>query len=211
MGSAFYRMDIVDIGKNGLLVAGIVLKGNVNGNNLVRSHADRLRNEFLGIGVKVLYELLETGLGIELSRLVDFVAGRDIVVVGVRHELVHQSPHVGESDVDTLVQECKLAHPAGESVVVIYGGGSENLRIRMESDRSSRVMTLAHYLDRAERLALGILLTENLALPVNLGHEFVGQCIHAGYSDSVETSGNLVAVLVELTSGVKHRENDLKG
>ena len=72
-------------------------------------------------------------------------------------------------------------------------------------------MTLAHYLDRAERLALGILLTENLALPVNLGHEFVGQCIHAGYPDSVETSGNLVAVLVELTSGVKHRENDLKG
>ena len=80
---------------------------------------------------------------------------------------------------DTLVQECKLAHPAGESVVVIYGGGSENLRIRMESDRSSRVMTLAHYLDRAERLALGILLTEYLALPVNLGHELVGQCVHA--------------------------------
>ena len=62
MGSAFYRMDIVDIGKNGLLVAGIVLKGNVYRNDLVRSHADRLRNEFLRIGVKVLDELLEAGL-----------------------------------------------------------------------------------------------------------------------------------------------------
>ena len=62
MGSAFYRMDIVDIGKNGLLVAGIVLEGNVDRNYLVRSHADRLRNEFLRIGVKVLDELLEAGL-----------------------------------------------------------------------------------------------------------------------------------------------------
>ena len=80
---------------------------------------------------------------------------------------------------DTLVQECKLAHPAGQSVVVIYSGCRENLGIRMESDRGTRVMALAHYLDRAERLALGILLTEYLALPVNLGHELVGQCVHA--------------------------------
>ena len=179
MGSSLNRMDIVDVGKNGLLVAGIVLKGNVYRNDLVRSHADRLRNELLGIGVKVLYELLEAGLGIELRRLVDLVAGRDIVVVGVSHELVHKSPHVGEGDVDTLVQECKLAHPAGQSVVVIYSGCRENLGIRMESDRGTRVMALAHYLDRAERLALGILLTEYLALPVNLGHELVGQCVHA--------------------------------
>ena len=49
----------------------------------------------------------------------------------------------------------------------------------MESDRGTRVMALAHYLDLAERLALGILLTEYLALPVNLGHELVGQCVHA--------------------------------
>ena len=62
MGSSLNRMDIVDVGKNGLLVAGIVLKGNVYRNDLVRSHADRLRNELLGIGVKVLYELLEAGL-----------------------------------------------------------------------------------------------------------------------------------------------------
>ena len=62
MGSSLNRMDIVDVGKNGLLVAGIVLEGNVDRNYLVRSHADRLRNEFLRIGVKVLDELLEAGL-----------------------------------------------------------------------------------------------------------------------------------------------------
>ena len=49
----------------------------------------------------------------------------------------------------------------------------------MESNSGSRIVALAHYLDRAERLALGILLTEYLALPVNLGHELVGQCVHA--------------------------------
>ena len=111
---------------------------------------------------------------------------------------------------DALVQECQFTHPVSQGIIVIDSGSREDFRIRVESHYSTGIVALAHYIDRSERLSLGILLAENLALSVNLGHEFVGQCIDAGYADSVKTSGNLVAVLVELTSGMKHRENDLE-
>ena len=81
----------------------------------------------------------------------------------------------------------------------------------MEADYGSGILAGTGHLDRSDRLALRILLDVYLALSVHLCDQQVGKGVHAGHTHTVETSGNLVAVLVELTSGVKHRENDLKG
>lgn len=50
----------------------------------------------------------------------------------------------------------------------------------------------------------------HLAVAVNLGSQIVGQRVHAAYADTVQTAGHLIRTLVELTTGVKHCQNDLK-
>ncbi len=50
-----------------------------------------------------------------------------------------------------------------------------------------------------------------MSLTVNLSDQAVGKGVHTGNADSMETSGHLVAVLVELTAGVKDRHHDLQG
>src|SRR5574344_465462 len=50
-----------------------------------------------------------------------------------------------------------------------------------------------------------------MPLTVNLSDQAVRKGVHAGNADSVQTSGHLVAVLVELTTGVTDCHHDLKG
>ena len=49
----------------------------------------------------------------------------------------------------------------------------------------------------------------DLPLPLDGRDHPLGKGVHDGYSDSVETSGDLVCVLVELTSGVEVGETEL--
>ena len=81
----------------------------------------------------------------------------------------------------------------------------------MEGDDGSRIRAFAHDLDRTQGLAFGIFLQMDLAFPVDLGDKAVREGVHAGHTDSVETTGDLVAVLVELTSGMKDGHDHLKG
>ena len=47
-------------------------------------------------------------------------------------------------------------------------------------------------------------------LEVIFRYKAVGQCVDAGYTDAVETSGDLVAVLAEFTAGMEHGKYDFK-
>ena len=62
----------------------------------------------------------------------------------------------------------------------------------MEGNLGTGVLAVAHDLHRGDRLAFGVFLDMDLALTVNFCDEKVRKRIHAGYADSVETSGNLV-------------------
>ena len=81
----------------------------------------------------------------------------------------------------------------------------------MEGNDGSGVVAIAHDLDGSEGLAFGIFLDVDLALTVDLGDQAVGKGVHAGNADSVETTRNLITVLVEFASGVKDGHDDLKG
>ena len=80
----------------------------------------------------------------------------------------------------------------------------------MECDGGSRVFALADHFYLSQRLSFGIFLLVDLAFPVDFSHEAVRQRVHAGYTDTVKTSGHLVAVLVELTAGMENRKNHLE-
>ena len=110
-----------------------------------------------------------------------------------------------------LVQVCKLAETGCKSIVLVNLGLLKNLGIRMEGNYGSGLIGFSDHFHRSDRLALGVLLHEDLSFPVHLCNEQVRKRIHAGHTHTVETSGNLVTVLAELTSGVEHGKHHLKG
>ena len=53
-------------------------------------------------------------------------------------------------------------------------------------------------------------MAEALALPVDDGHELLGERVDDGHSDTVQSPGDLVAVLIELAARVEVREAHLQ-
>ena len=81
----------------------------------------------------------------------------------------------------------------------------------MEGNDGSGLVGVTDYTHLIQRLALRVVLDENLAFTVNLSGERIRERIHAGYTHTVKTSGNLVAVFAELAAGVKDGQNDFEG
>ena len=80
----------------------------------------------------------------------------------------------------------------------------------MEGDDGTGVTALPDHLDWPERLALGVVLPENLALAVNFRDKAVRQGVDAGHAHAVQTAGHLIAGLVELAAGVEDGQYDFK-
>ncbi len=173
MGTAFNRMDIVDIREDSLLVAVVVLKSDVDWNNLVGCNTHRLRDQFFLTCVEIFYEFLKTFLRIEHVALVDLIACRTVISVLVNFIFVLQSTLVRQRNFDTFVKERKLTHSVCKRIVVVNRRYCEYLRIRMESDGCSGILTFSDHLNLCKRLSFRIFLQINLALSVHLGNKAV--------------------------------------
>ena len=197
MRTAFDGVDIVHIRENALAVSVVVLEGDIDRNHLVGGHADGIRDEFRGAGIQVVDEFLQAFLRVE-----------DLGAVGAVLEGLAQ---VRQGNADAFVQECQFTQTLGQGVVFVHDGLRKDLGVRMEGDDGTRVVAGTHDLDRSQGFSLGIFLDVDLSLAVHLGHQQVGQGVHAGYAHAVQTAGHLVAVLAELTAGVQDGQNDLQG
>ena len=80
----------------------------------------------------------------------------------------------------------------------------------MEGHCCTCILSLAYYLNRLIWLTFGILLYEHFTLTMDFSLQIVRKSVYAGYTDTMETSGNLIAVLAELTSGMKDCQHDLE-
>ena len=208
MGSAFYGVDVVDIGIYLLGIAVVVLQGYVDGDDLVGGHADGVRNQCLGPRVEIFDELAQAFGGIEHVGAVYLPAGGlGLARNRVGHELVHHLPPVGQDDSDALVQERKLTQARRKSVIFVHRALGEYGRVGMEGYGGSRIRSLADHLDRSERLSLGILLHEDLPFAVHFRDQAVRKGVHAGDAHAVKAPGHLVARLAELASGMQHGEH----
>src|SRR3546814_7348717 len=58
-------------------------------------------------------------------------------------------------------------------------------------------------------LTVDVGLFPDLAAAANREHKLFGQCVHDRYTYAVQTAGNLVGVVIELTAGVQHGHDDL--
>ena len=203
--TALDGVDVVDVGMDVLAEARVVLHGDFDGNHLVGFEIDGLLGKLLADAVEVLDEFHQAVFGIE-----HFLAGLLRKRVAVFVEFDFAGAQVTQREADAFVQVGQFAEAAGEDVVVIDQDG-EDFLVGLEGDDGTRVGGLPYHLDVVEGLALGILLHEDLAFPVDFGRQVRGKGVDAGDAHAVETAGHLVAVLAELTAGVEHGQHHFEG
>ena len=87
----------------------------------------------------------------------------------------------------------------------------EDAAVGLERDASTILVRLAHHRHWVQRLAALVFLTEYLTLTVDLSCQMCRQCVDAAHADAVQTAGDLVGALVELTACMEHRQNDFQG
>ena len=126
----------------------------------------------------------------------------------VLEELFLAAALVLQQDADTRVQERQLADTLGENVpaeVNVLEGFSRRLEVNVGTGG------FAFTDHRHRRLwhAMDVGLFPDLAATTNGEHQLLGQGVHHRDTYAVQTAGNLVGVVVELTAGVQHGHDDL--
>ena len=197
VGAALYRVDIVDIRVQVFLVFVVVFQSNLHRHVVAFTRdVNRLRDEFGTVVVEVGDEIHEAVLGVE------GLAAELVVLVLLAL--------VGERDGDAVVEVSQLAHTVGEGAVVVFRR-LENRAVGLEGDTRAVLVGRADHFHVVKRLAALVFLLENLAFAIDLGGKVRRQCVHAADAHAVQTAGDLIGTLVELTTGVKHRQNNFEG
>ncbi len=135
-------------------------------------------------------------------------------LLGVEHLLLGLSfvvgTQVGQRDGDACIEECQLAHAAGNDVPLI-GGGGEDGGVGPELLSRTPQFGFAHHLDGVERFALLVLLLIDFPVAENLRKHVRRQCVHTTHAHAVQTAADLVGAFVELASGMQHRHDHFEG
>src|SRR5690606_1500102 len=117
---------------------------------------------------------------------------------------------VDEMDAHAGVEEAEFAQALGENLVVVLGL-AEDLRAGLEANLGAGLLGLADHGQRRDRVAHAVFLVVQLAVALDPQDKLLGQRIHHGHAHAVQTAGNLVAVVVELSAGMQHGHDDLGG
>ena len=139
-----------------------------------------------------LVEVLDKGLDTALE-LEDILARRGL--------LEQADPHAG-------VEEGQFAQAARQHVVVELGE-LEDRGIWPEPNLGAALVARAELGQRCLRLATSVLLLIAVAVAPDRQQKFAGERVDGRNADTVQTTRNLVAVLVELTARVQHGHDDL--
>ena len=197
VGTAFNGVNIVDIRVQVLLVLIVVFQSNLYRHTVSLSRdGNRLGDEFLAVGIEVGDEVDEAVLGIE-----------DLAAI---FAVFHLLTLVGELDGDAVIEVSQLTHAVGEGAIVVFRS-LEDGTIGLEGDACAVHVSRTHHFHIVQRFAALIFLFENLAFAIDLCSEMRGQRVDAADTHAVQTTGNLIGALVELTASVQHGQHDLKG
>ena len=188
MRAAFLGMDVVGEGEDGLLVAGVVLEGEVDGHIVHHAFGRDDGVDALLAGVEVAHELADAPLGVE-----------DVGLAGAL---------VDAFDVQALVEVGQLLEALLEGVVGELQH-LEDLFVGLEAHRGAVAVGLADDRQLVLRHAAGIVLAVALAVAAHRDRQPLGQGVDAGHAHAVQAAGDLVAVVVELAAGVQFGHDHL--
>ena len=97
-----------------------------------------------------------------------------------------------------------------QDVVVEFDIGKDG-GTRMEADLRSCLLALPAHGERCNRVTEGIVLLVDLPITANQEMQAVGEGIHDRDANTVQTTRDLIGVVIELTAGVKYGHDDLGG
>ena len=184
--AALGGVDVVGEGHQGLVIAVVILQGNLGG--------------AVALGPRQIDDLLMQ------RRLVAVEPGNkfpDASLVAHGVTLLLAGPGVGNGDTQPRIQERLLPHPGVQRFIVIHQG-VEHLRIRLEGNGGAGLIGVAQNLHLLGDAAPGELHLVNSAVLLNLHLQPFGQGIDHGRAHAVEAAGYLIASAAELTAGVEH-------
>jgi hypothetical protein len=186
-------VDVVDERKNVLVVAVVVLEGELDADVVT-----------LGVDVDDLVVKWLLGRVEELDHFLQATPRHERFLLFLAFALVAQSY------LDTLVQIRELAEAIGQRRVVIAKLG-EDLRVGLEPHLAAAVASrgLAEHTERGARGSAHEVHIVLLAAAFHPDLELLRQRVHHRHSDAVQSARHLVAVLVELSAGVEHGHRQL--
>ncbi len=116
-------------------------------------------------------------------------------------------PLVVQGNQDARIQERQLPQPLRERVEAELDG-LKNLRVRTECDPRAALPGRACDFEVGSGLAAFVLLLVHLAVAPDFQVELLGQRVDDRDTDAVQTTGDFIAVVVELAPGMQHRQHD---
>ena len=114
---------------------------------------------------------------------------------------------VADLDLHAAVEERQFAQSLRERVEVHLGNG-EDLRVRFERDQRAATRRFFAFDDLRRRNAALVALAPDESVAMNLELEPLGEEVDDGDADAVQTAGDFVRVVVELTAGVQLGHDD---
>ena len=193
MRAALLGVDVVDEGVDVLLIAVVVLHGDLDDRIVLDAvEVDWLRIEHFFLAVEVLDKRADAAIEVELLA----ADGLDALVM--------------QADRNAVVEEGELAQAMAQRLVAVRRDG-EDFRVRHEVDARARLRRRA---DDSQRLRRHAALEGNLvdlAVALDLDFHARRQGVDDGDADAVQAARDLVAVAAELAARVQDSQDDFDG
>src|ERR671911_1371187 len=192
--ATFVRVDVVGEREDGVLEAAVPL------------HRD------LYVPYLLLTLQVEDGFVDGVFRLVDVLHEVPYAALVLICDVPGFFPLVYEPDLESLVQESPLAEPAAQGIEREVLGLGKDLRVGQEAYGGARPLALLELTvlcQSALRKPALVALAPHVSLDFDLQLEPLGERIHHGGADAVQSAGHLVTFPAELPAGVQRRHDDL--
>src|SRR5699024_3490652 len=126
----------------------------------------------------------------------------------ILEHLVALSSLLDQAYAHARIEKGQLAQTFCQHLVAEFYIG-ENTGTGMKMDHRTRLLRIARGLQGSQRLPHAVALLVDLVVATDRHVQAIGQRIDDGYTDTVQTAGNIVGVGIELATGMQHRHDDL--
>ena len=115
-----------------------------------------------------------------------------------------QFPLIGQRQPNAPVQVSQLSQTGGQYIILVFRY-IKNRIIRQKGNSRPCPVRLTDNLHVSGRNTFVIFLSPDLPFPANLGNQSRGKRIDTRNTHSMQSTGNFIRILVELTTGMQYR------
>ena len=189
MGTTFFSVNVVYIGKDIFTVGIAVLHGNFYDDTVLFTFkVNRFSVDFIFVVINVIYKFNDTATKVEGFSFTIFT-------------------FITQGNGNAFIKERQLADTHTQSFVAINKLG-ENGSVRFEVNGSTSFSSFAFNI----KLGSSFTLLEGNAIAFTITTHFnfhaFTQCVNAGYTYAVQTTGNLITTIAKFTTSMKHGHNN---